>query len=274
MMYSRRSHLRLICGALAAGIRSGRAASGDISSYHDAEKENFLKLAKILAVEQIGHGVTKPLKVKLELNGAQHLGQIQTVDKDLPDFFPQSGPPVPMRDSWRFNVAAYKIDRLLSLNMVPVTVQRTFKARPAAFTWWVDDVMFEEVERIKKDLIAPDPENFARQRALGSLFDELIINIDRNLANLLITNSWNVVLIDHSRSFTAYHGIRNEAKLSRCSVAVMAKLKALTLSQVTASVGTLLTDAESRALMARRDLIVDWFERAAKAQGVDHVLFS
>jgi len=50
---------------LAAGVRSGRAASGDISSYHDAEKENFLKLAKILAVEQIGHGVTKPLKVKL-----------------------------------------------------------------------------------------------------------------------------------------------------------------------------------------------------------------
>ena len=146
MMYSRRSHLRLICGALAAGIRSGRAASGDISSYHDAEKENFLKLAKILAVEQIGHGVTKPLKVKLELNGAQHLGQIQTVDKDLPDFFPQSGPPVPMRDSWRFNVAAYKIDRLLSLNMVPVTVQRTFKGKPAAFTWWVDDVMFEEVD--------------------------------------------------------------------------------------------------------------------------------
>jgi len=274
MNHSRRSHLRLLCGAVAARVPCGRAASSDSKAYSDSEKENFLKLARILAVEQIGHGVTKPLQVKLELNGTQHLGQIQTVDKDLPDFFPPSGPPVSMRDSWRFNVAAYRVDRLLDLNMVPVTVQRTFKARPAAFTWWVDDVMFEEVERIKKDLTAPDPEKFDRQRALGMLFDELIINIDRNLANLLITNSWNVVLIDHSRSFTAYHGIRNEAKLSRCSVALMAKLKALTVGQLAAAVGALLTDAEVRALMARRDLIVDWFERAAKTRGADHVLFS
>jgi len=258
-----------------AGIPSGRAATTEVKAYSDAEKENFLKLGKILSVEQIGHGVTKPLKINLELNGTQHLGQIQTVNKDLPDFFPEGGgPPVPMKDSWRFNVAAYKIDRLLSLNMVPVTVQRTYKGKPAAFTWWVDDVMFEEVERIKRDLTAPDPEKFARQRALGYLFDELIINIDRNLANLLITNSWNVVLIDHSRSFTAYHGIRNEAKLSRCSVALMANLKALTMGQVTAAVGALLTDAEVRALMARRDLIVNWFEREVKTKGVDHVLFS
>jgi len=251
-----------------------RAATPDFNGYSDAQKEELLKLGKIVSVEEIGHGVTKPLKVRLELNGVEHLGQIQTVDKDLPDFFPEGGPPVHMRDSWRFNVAAYKLDRLLSLNMVPVTVQRTYKTKPAAFTWWVDDVMFEEVDRIKKELTAPDPEKFDRQRALGAIFDELIINIDRNLANLLITNSWNVVLIDHSRSFTAYPGIRNEAKLSRCSVAFMAKLKALTAGQVTAAVGALLTAAEVRALMARRDLIVDWFGRAAKTKGAENVWFS
>ncbi|MEO8592629.1 MAG: hypothetical protein ABI759_04835 [Candidatus Solibacter sp.] len=233
-----------------------------------------MKLGKIESVEQIGHGVTKPLKVKLELNGARHAGQIQTVDKELPDFYPPGGGPVPMRDSWRFNVAAYKIDRLLNLKMVPVTVQRAYHGKPAALTWWVDDVQFEEIDRIKKKLAAPDPEKFARQRALGSVFDELIINIDRNLANLLITNSWNVVLIDHSRAFTAYPGIRNEEKLTRCSLDLMARLKALAADQVKASVGALLTDAEVRAMLARRDLIVAWFEREAKTKGAGSVLFS
>jgi hypothetical protein len=274
MISSRRSHLRFLCGALAAGLPSRRAVAAGTSAYSDSEKENFLKLAKIVAVEQIGHGVTKPLKVKLALNGAQHAGQIQTVDKDLPDFYPKSGPPVAMRDSWRFNVAAYKIDRLLNLNMAPVTVQRAYNGKPAALTWWVDDVLFEEAERIKKNLMPPDPENFARQRALGSVFDELIINIDRNLANLLITKSWNVVLIDHSRAFTAYPGIRNEEKLTRCSLGLMASLKALSADKVKASVGALLTDAELRAMMARRDLIVAWFEREAKTKGADSVFFS
>ena len=52
MMYSRRSHLQLLCGALAAGIPSGRAATTDFNAYSDAEKENFLKLGKILLVDQ------------------------------------------------------------------------------------------------------------------------------------------------------------------------------------------------------------------------------
>jgi hypothetical protein len=274
MISSRRSHLRFLCGALAAGIPSGRAVAAGIDSYSDGEKENFLKLAKIVSVEQISHGVTRPMKVILELNGVRHLGQIQTVDKELPDFYPKSGPPVPMRDSWRFNVAAYKIDRLLDLKMAPVTVHRVYNGKPAALTWWVDDVMFEEAERIKKDVPPPDPESFARQLALSSIFDELIINIDRNLSNLLITKSWKVVLIDHSRAFTAYPGIRNEEKLSRCSNGLMASLKGLAAAQVKAGVGALLTDAELRALMTRRDLIVAWFEREAETKGVASVFFS
>jgi len=45
----------------------------------------------------------------------------------------------------------------------------------------------------------------------------LVINIDRNLANLLITKSWKIVLIDHTRCFTPYLGIRNKENLTRCS---------------------------------------------------------
>jgi hypothetical protein len=273
MILTRIARLLLVCGALIAGLMRAADIVPDFSTYTDGDKEHFLKASKIISVEQIGHGVTKPIKASLDLNGAHHDGQIQVVDKELPDFFPKTGPPIPMKDSWRFNVAAYKLDRLLDLRMVPVTVERTYKGKRSAMTWWADDIMFEEIERVKRDLTAPDPESFARQLAAARVFDELIINIDRNLANLLITNNWNLVLIDHSRSFTAYKGIRNEANLSRCSNALFTKLKALNVADVRAAMGNLLANPEIEALMARRDLLVDFFEREAKSKGAENVFF-
>lgn len=273
MICSRREHLKFLSGAIAGGLLPAEAASTDFASYSDADKERFLKTGKIASVENIDHGVTKPVKAKLVVGNVEHAAQIQVVDKELPDFFPKGGKPIPMRDAWRFNVAAYRVDRLLDLNMVVVTVPRSYEGKPAAFTWWVDDVMFEEVERVKKEITPPDPEKFMRQRALGQAFDELIINIDRNLGNLLITKSWNVVLIDHTRTFTPYHDIRNKENLTRCSRGLVAKMKTLTAAAVTDAVGTHLTSREVQALIARRDRIVEFFEQAAKAKGEENVLF-
>jgi len=196
------------------------------------------------------------------------------VNKDLPEFFGEDGKPVPMKDCWRFNVAAYKLDRLLDLGMGTVVVSRAFKGKPAAFSWWVDDVLFEEVDRIKKGLESPDPEGFDRQRAVSRVFDELVINIDRNLANLLITKSWNIVLIDHTRCFTPYLGIRNKENLTRCSRNLLSKMKSLTAPAVTKAVGSHLTGGEVQALMARRDRIVEFFEKKVREKGEENVLFS
>ena len=49
-------------------------------------------------------------------------------------------------------MAAYRLDRLLGLNLVPVSVGRLYRGHTAAFTWWIDDVMMDEGERLKKKL--------------------------------------------------------------------------------------------------------------------------
>src|SRR4030095_6129206 len=210
MTISRRTHIQYLCAYLEGTCLPIFAAEADFRIYSDDDKEKFLKLAKILTVEEIGHGVTKPLRARMALGEANHSAQIQSVNKDLPDFFGEDGKPVPMKDCWRFNVAAYKIDRLLGLGMGTVVVARPYTGRPSGFSWWVDDVQFEEVERIKRELTSPDPEGFERQRALSRVFDELVMNIDSNLAHLLITKSWKIVLIDHTRCFPPYTGIRNK----------------------------------------------------------------
>ena len=274
MTQSRRTHLALLGGVFSAASFRATAAEPDFSTYTDAQKEKFLTSGKIVSAAEIGHGVTKPVRAELEFGGVKHSGSVQVVNKELPDFFPKEGNPIPMRDSWHYNVAAYRIDRLLDLNMVTVTVPRPYRGKPGAISWWVDDVMFEEVDRIKKGIEPPDPEAFDRQRALSRVLDELIINIDRNLSNLIITKSWKIALIDHSRSFNAYHGIRNEANLSRCSRGLMEKMKALTQASVSKAVGPHLTPAEVAAVLARRDRLVDFFAKAVSQKGEGNVMFS
>ena len=271
---SRRSCLRVLSGALAGALLPLRAAETDFDRWSDAQKEEFLTRSKIVSAAEIGHGVTKPVKLELSLGTIQHSAKIQTIDKQLPPFFPPKGQPIPMRDSWKYNVAAYHIDRLLGLNMVTVEVPRTYLQKPAAFSWWVDGVQFEEVDLIKRDVKIPDPESYHRQKALAQTFDELIINIDRNLSNTLITTSWKLALIDHSRSFAAYHGIRNQENLTRCSRGLLAKMRGLAADSLSHAAGPLLTPAEKDAVLARRDLIVAFFENAAKTKGEENVLFS
>jgi hypothetical protein len=136
----------------------------------------------------------------------------------------------------------------------------------------VDDVMFEEVERVRKGIDPPDKEEFRRQVELSKVFDELIINIDRNLSNLLITKSWKIALIDHSRCFNPYPGIRNRENLTRCSRALLDRMRRLTAASISGAVGKYLLQGEVEAVLARRDRIVEWFERAAKQKGEAQIL--
>ena len=272
-MLSRRMYLKSTGAMLAASRLPAFMPETDFLSYSDAQKEKFMLSAKIMSAAEIGHGVTHPVKVELSLGGVNHAASIQRVDKALPDFFASDGTRVPMRDSWRFNIAAYKLDRLLGMRMVAVTVQRVYLGKPAGFSWWVDNVMFEEADRVKKDVAPPDAASFDRQRSVSRVFDELIINIDRNLSNLLITKDWKLALIDHSRSFNPYPGIRNKENLTVCSRSLFGAMKALTATSVARAAETYLTGPERDALLGRRDRIVEFFQDRIREKGEANVLF-
>lgn len=272
MKHTRRE-LLLAFGGLVSYARLANVYAQDFASYTDSDREALLRGGTVVSVKDIGEGVTKPIQAELSWKGATHSAQIQRVDKALPDFYGKDGTVLPARDAWRYNIAAYRLDRLLQLNMVPVSVSRSYMGSPGAFTWWVDDVKGQETQRVQQQWTAPDAERFERQRAVGRVFDELIMNTDRNLGNMLITNAWQVALIDHTRSFTPYKNLRNQEILTRCSRALLARMSALTQSAIAKSVGTSLTPAEITAVLARRDRIVAFFNEEAKAKGEKNVLF-
>ena len=105
------------------------------------------------------------------------------------------------KDTYRFNIAGYRLARLLGINTVPVSVERTVNGDAAAVTWWVDDVQMDEKERLKRKTMGPHPARTSNQIQLMRIWDELIQNRDRNQGNILWTNDWTMWLIDHTRAF-------------------------------------------------------------------------
>jgi hypothetical protein len=85
--------------------------------------------------------------------------------------------------------------------MIPVSVERKVGGKTSAITWWVDDVMMDEMKRTNKKIDPPDRDIWNKQMYVVRVFDQLIYNTDRNLGNLLIDKNWRLWMIDHTRAF-------------------------------------------------------------------------
>ena len=92
------------------------------------------------------------------------------------------------------------------------------------------------------------------------VFDELIANTDRNVGNQLWTTDGKLWMIDHTRAFRLQKTLKDLACSSGASVVCSTGCAQLNAETVTAAVGKSLEKNEIDALLARRDLIVKWFE--------------
>lgn len=246
-----------------AALPSARQAALPVLT--DAQKEEFLRRARIIEARELSKGITGSLRATLSDGTFTHDAHIQTIDQHKERFQAKGVLEINFRDSWRFNVAAYRIDRLIDLHLVPVAVSRTWNGRRGAFSWWVDDVMMDEGERLEKNLSAPNMDCWNAQTRLLRLFDELIDNADRNLGNMLITNGWRIWAIDHTRAFRFSKTPRHPERLVAIDRHVLRKLEALDFRMVKQAVDGQITDADVRNLLARRDAIVERFE--ARGEG-------
>jgi hypothetical protein len=161
------------------GVRSGESQPLEPLWPNAEEIEAFLKKAEITDREKLGTGVTNPEKVTLELDGETRYAIFKKVDKD--------------HDSWRCEVAAYQLNKLLQLGMVP------------RLQLWVDGVTMLKFEDQPVDL-----ETWRRQVSTMWLFDDLIANIDRHLNNAMVSPQHRLMLIDNSKTFRNYRMLLND----------------------------------------------------------------
>lgn len=243
----------------AAAVQSASAPLADV------EIENFLREGEIIKTRSAGKGVTNSIRVTMRHGTLVHDAHIQVVDERKATGPSARGTELNFRDSWSFNVAAYKLDRLIGLNLVPVSIERNYRSKSAAYSWWVDDVMMDEKERLSKKIQPPQPSVWAETMQLIRIFDQLIYNVDRNMGNLLITNDWRIWAIDHTRAFRLHKTIGKPENVNRCDRGVLEGLKQLDKASLERELGRYLTAWERDAILARRDQIVSIIEKAGEA---------
>ena len=104
------------------------------------EMEEFLRSAEVRGRKKLGVGVTGSERLKLWDGSVEHYAHFQSVNSTRKKFTTGGRTYLNFRDSYKYNVAAYRLDRMLGLGMAPVSVERRLKGQWAAVSWWVDDV--------------------------------------------------------------------------------------------------------------------------------------
>jgi hypothetical protein len=242
-----------ILTAIAFAVSQGYAqapASGSAKTWSDraGEIEEYLKSAEVVKMEDLSVGVTKPKKATLATGG---LVEFMAWKPIKPGRY--SG----YYESYKSEIAAYELDKMLGLGMVPPTVEKRVKGELGAAVMWVSPTKsFKDLGGVpgQKNIAGPPGPKVApwmRQLTRAKMFDNLIGNLDPNLGNWLVDPEWNLIVIDHTRAFTNADKLYHE--LQSVDTELWDKMKALDEASLTSTLGSWLDGQAIKGVLKRRD---------------------
>jgi hypothetical protein len=265
----------LVAMILACVVNTFSAISPEESQLSDEQMRTFLLSAKVVSNRPASKGITGVLRLTLSDGKLTHDAAFQSIDESaVIKKFESGRSEIGFRDSYKYNIAAYELARLLGLgDMMPVTVARKWGGKTGALSWWIPHKMDEE-GRLKQQIEPPDPEAWNRQMYKARVFRQLVYDTDsKNVGNLLISEDWHLWMIDFTRAFRLHHTLQDANVLTRCDRQLMDKLRLLDSKELTQNTSGFLTKAEVEAVMTRRDKIVDLFNALVAQKGENEVLY-
>jgi len=237
--------------------------------------ESFLRSARVVSMTPVGRGKTRPQKVTLDDGTQVHHAIWKRVDEFRHKMTRsrRGSFQVILRDSYKYEIATYELDKLLGLGLVPPTVGRTIDGKDGSIQLWVEGA-FSEIDRKEQDLRPADNGQWAEGIYKVHLLNQLIYNSDvRNGHNLLYDPDFRIYAVDHSRSFRLYPELLDEDELRRFPRSVLEKLRGLDRAQLEEHLGPWLVAKEIDALLERRQLILDRADTLLAKWGESVVLY-
>jgi hypothetical protein len=241
-----------------------RAVGARPPGMDDDALETWLTEAEVVGVEELDAGITNPQRVTLRKDGVE----LRAVFKQLSTDFgvDDRRKALDYSDRFEFEIAAYRLDRLLGLGMVPVTVPRTVNGHNGVLQFWIDGAI--NLRQMLGEKLQPEGWCDANaQYNLMNVFDVLIHNTDRTQENALFTRDWTLVLIDHSRAFATYAKDPRLLYLEepRLTPALAARLQSLDRAALQETLGPWLHRRQIDAILKRRDRLLREYRARAGA---------
>jgi hypothetical protein len=221
----------------------------------EAEIEEMLRTARVTRLEDIPVGVLEP--------------QCAYVEEGLP-FKRMCWKNIKKRkkagfwEDYKSEIAAYEMDKLLGLGMVPPTVERSIGGTKGSAMLWVEDI---EGWDMHHPVRGPDESAWVRELVREKMFDRFIGNIDRNQGNLYYDPDWCLILIDHSRAFVDVTDPKRFQEFKFVDLQLWARMKTLDLETLKPVLGEWVSTGMMRAMLQRRDQMAEQIDEMAQTRG-------
>lgn len=245
----------------AAALSCGAPAKAEAKQCEEALREG-----RIASSREVGQGVSGALRIDLRFAEAEVPAVFKSTDTHVPGYAFHREKAATFRDSWKHEIAAYQLDQLLGLRLVPPTVERKISGKRGSLQAWAD----RPLTRFGQGPPPADPSLAETYLHAQRFFDYLIFNTDRHARNVVFGNDWRPVAIDQSISFHPFK--RPYRPLYRFPRGPAEALERLDPRVIQERLGRYLEKDEIEGLLERRTRLLA-LVRAARAEGRPDAFF-
>jgi len=216
---------------------------------HDEVLE-YLRTAEIVNREPAPEGINRPDVLTLEANGVRARAILRQVASEKTRIRIGERFYFHFYDSYANECAAYDLARELGLGFVPPAIPRNIE-RPGSVQIWIEGGR----NAADKNFRPKSPMGWMKQVWDKDLFDNLILNVDRNPGNMLVGDNDELWLIDHTRAFQPNGELLAPEALQKINRKVWDRLEALSDDDLRDVVRDFLQPDQVEGLIKRRELL-------------------
>jgi hypothetical protein len=243
---------------LAVAPARGQFTAAELAARPDWE--SFLREAEIVDRVQMEReeGVTRPWKLTLRRGEVVRYALWKDASGIRGGFW----------EGWKYEIAAYLLDKRLGVGMVPPTVEKALDGRPGSCQLWIEGAaLYGDMLAARQGLESFRSEGWKRAGYVAQLFDDIVGNEDRHTRNVLVTADFRAILIDHSRTFRTMKSFVEGVPFSDKNVppanllrklprGLVQSVRDLSEGGLREAVGDLLSEEEIRAVLSRREILL------------------